>query len=45
MTPNGEGLAEPVTFTKELTAFGADDVRKIMHDNVIDYLGAQPAAE
>lgn len=41
--PHGEGLAEPVAFTKELTGFSADDVRKIMRDNVINYLGAQPA--
>jgi predicted TIM-barrel fold metal-dependent hydrolase len=37
--PHGEGLAEPVTFTKELAGFPAGDVRKIMRDNVIDYLG------
>jgi len=38
--PHGEGLAEPVQFTKELTGFPAADVRKIMRDNVIDYLGS-----
>ena len=38
--PHGEGLAEPVQFTKELTGFSAGDVRKIMRDNVIDYLGS-----
>jgi len=37
--PHGEGLAEPLTFTKELTSFGPGDIRKIMRDNVIDYLG------
>jgi len=37
--PHGEGLAEPVTFTKELAGFSADDVRKIMRDNVVEYLG------
>jgi predicted TIM-barrel fold metal-dependent hydrolase len=41
--PHGEGLAEPLTFTKELTGFSADDVRKVMRGNVIDYLGTQPA--
>jgi hypothetical protein len=41
--PHGEGLAEPVTFTKELASFPAGDVRKIMRDNVIDYLGPRPA--
>jgi Amidohydrolase len=39
--PHGEGLAEPVTFTKELTGFSADDVRKIMRGNVLEYLGGQ----
>jgi predicted TIM-barrel fold metal-dependent hydrolase len=37
--PHGEGLAEPVHFTKELTGFSPGDVRKIMRDNVIDFLG------
>jgi predicted TIM-barrel fold metal-dependent hydrolase len=37
--PHGEGLAEPLQFTKELAGFGAADVQKIMRDNVIDYLG------
>jgi predicted TIM-barrel fold metal-dependent hydrolase len=38
--PHGEGLAEPIQFTKLLTAFSGDEVRKIMRDNVIDFLGA-----
>ena len=38
--PHGEGLADPSQFTKELTGFSAGDVRKIMRDNVIDFLGA-----
>ncbi len=38
--PHGEGLAEPLQFTKELTGFTEDDVRRIMRDNVIDLLGA-----
>jgi predicted TIM-barrel fold metal-dependent hydrolase len=37
--PHGEGLAEPVQFTKELTGFSDGDVRKIMRDNVIGFLG------
>jgi predicted TIM-barrel fold metal-dependent hydrolase len=37
--PHGEGLAEPLQFTKELTGFSTGDVRKILRDNVIDYLG------
>ena len=39
--PHGEGLAEPATFAKELTGFSAGDVRKIMRDNVLDYLGGE----
>jgi predicted TIM-barrel fold metal-dependent hydrolase len=41
--PHGEGLAEPLTFTKELPGFSEGDIRKIMRDNVIDYLGTEPA--
>ena len=37
--PHGEGLAEPLHFTKELTAFTNGDVKKIMRDNVIAFLG------
>ncbi len=37
--PHGEGLAEPLQFTKELGAFSESDVRKIMRDNVIGFLG------
>ena len=39
--PHGEGLESPIDYTAELTAFGADDVRKIMRDNAIDLLGAK----
>jgi predicted TIM-barrel fold metal-dependent hydrolase len=41
--PHGEGLAEPVTFTKELAGFSDAEVHKIMRDNVIEYLGTVPA--
>jgi len=37
--PHGEGLAEPLQFLKELHGFDDDDVRKIMRDNVIGFLG------
>lgn len=37
--PHGEGLAEPLHFTKELSGFDADSVRKIMRDNVLELLG------
>jgi predicted TIM-barrel fold metal-dependent hydrolase len=38
--PHGEGLANPMDFTKELSAFDEDEVRKIMRDNCLDLLGA-----
>jgi predicted TIM-barrel fold metal-dependent hydrolase len=41
--PHGEGLAEPVQFTKELTDFGPADVRKIMRENVRVLLGDAPS--
>jgi predicted TIM-barrel fold metal-dependent hydrolase len=43
--PHGEGLAEPLQFTKELTGFSGGDVRKIMRDNVRDLLGAAPVSD
>jgi len=43
--PHGEGLAEPIQFTKELTGFSPDDVRRIMRDNVRDLLGAAPVSD
>jgi predicted TIM-barrel fold metal-dependent hydrolase len=42
--PHGEGLADPVSFTEELKGFSEADTRKVMRDNVIDYLGFSPAA-
>jgi predicted TIM-barrel fold metal-dependent hydrolase len=41
--PHGEGLEDPVSFTDELTSFSAPDVRKIMRDNALDYLGVKVA--
>jgi predicted TIM-barrel fold metal-dependent hydrolase len=41
--PHGEGLAEPVQFTKELDGFSDEDVRKIMRDNAGDFLGSRAA--
>jgi predicted TIM-barrel fold metal-dependent hydrolase len=38
--PHGEGLAEPLQFTKELAGFNDADVRRMMRDNALDYLGA-----
>jgi predicted TIM-barrel fold metal-dependent hydrolase len=43
--PHGEGLAEPLQFTKELTDFSDGDVRKIMRDNVIGFLGDVDVAD
>jgi predicted TIM-barrel fold metal-dependent hydrolase len=43
--PHGEGLAEPLTFTKELAGFAPDEVRKIMRYNVIDLLGGVAVSE
>jgi predicted TIM-barrel fold metal-dependent hydrolase len=42
--PHGEGLAEPIQFKKELANFSEGDVRKIMRDNVITYLGGGTVA-
>jgi predicted TIM-barrel fold metal-dependent hydrolase len=39
--PHGEGLAEPLQFTKELHAFDADETRKIMRTNTLDLLGVE----
>jgi predicted TIM-barrel fold metal-dependent hydrolase len=41
--PHGEGLAEPLHFTKELTGFEPPDVRRIMRDNALDLLGDHAA--
>jgi predicted TIM-barrel fold metal-dependent hydrolase len=37
--PHGEGLAEPLHFTKELDGFDEPALRKIMRDNALDLLG------
>jgi predicted TIM-barrel fold metal-dependent hydrolase len=42
--PHGEGLAEPLTFTKELAGFTPEEVRMIMRDNVIGFLGGVAAS-
>ncbi|CAM4455890.1 putative metal-dependent hydrolase of the TIM-barrel fold protein [Mycobacterium basiliense] len=42
--PHGEGLESPLSFTGELSGFSAEDVRKIMRDNALDFLGAHVAA-
>jgi predicted TIM-barrel fold metal-dependent hydrolase len=37
--PHGEGLAEPLHFTKELQGFDDGAVRRIMRDNALELLG------
>jgi predicted TIM-barrel fold metal-dependent hydrolase len=37
--PHGEGVAQPLDFTKELGGFDEDAVRRIMHDNCVELLG------
>jgi predicted TIM-barrel fold metal-dependent hydrolase len=37
--PHGEGLADPLSFADELSAFTPDEVWKVMHDNCTAFLG------
>jgi predicted TIM-barrel fold metal-dependent hydrolase len=41
--PHGEGLESPLSFTDELKGFSEADVRKIMRDNALDFLGVNAA--
>jgi predicted TIM-barrel fold metal-dependent hydrolase len=38
--PHGEGVAHPLDFLKELGGFDQADVKRIMHDNCLSFLGA-----
>jgi predicted TIM-barrel fold metal-dependent hydrolase len=38
--PHGEGVAQPLDFTKELGGFDEHAVRRIMHDNAVELLRA-----
>jgi predicted TIM-barrel fold metal-dependent hydrolase len=38
--PHGEGVAQPLDFTKELGAFDEPSTQRIMHDNCLELLGA-----
>ena len=38
--PHGEGVAQPLDFTKELGGFDEHAVQRIMHDNAAEFLGA-----
>jgi predicted TIM-barrel fold metal-dependent hydrolase len=37
--PHGEGVAQPLDFTKELVGFDEAAVQRIMHDNAVELLG------
>lgn len=41
--PHGEGLESPLSFTDELKGFGEPEVRKVMRDNALDFLGVNVA--
>jgi len=41
--PHGEGLESPLSFTDELEGFGETEVRKVMRDNALDFLGVKVA--
>jgi predicted TIM-barrel fold metal-dependent hydrolase len=41
--PHGEGVAHPLDFAKELSAFDADEQRRIMRENCLELLGASRA--
>ena len=38
--PHGEGVSQPLDFTKELSGFDERATQRIMHDNAVDLLGA-----
>jgi predicted TIM-barrel fold metal-dependent hydrolase len=38
--PHGEGVAQPLDFAKELGGFDEAARQRIMHDNVVELLGA-----
>jgi len=38
--PHGEGVAQPLDFLKELSAFDEAAVQRIMHDNCVELLGS-----
>jgi predicted TIM-barrel fold metal-dependent hydrolase len=37
--PHGEGVAQPLDFAKELSAFGEADARRILRENCLELLG------
>jgi predicted TIM-barrel fold metal-dependent hydrolase len=40
--PHGEGLADPLSFSEELTEFTPEEVYRIMHDNCAELVGVTP---
>jgi predicted TIM-barrel fold metal-dependent hydrolase len=38
--PHAEGLADPLGFVNDLDGFSGDEIRRIMHDNAYELLGA-----
>jgi predicted TIM-barrel fold metal-dependent hydrolase len=40
--PHGEGVAEPMQFAQELSAFSEAEARRIMRENVVELLGSAP---
>ena len=43
--PHGEALADPLSFTGELEGLSEGDVRKVMRENAVTFLGHEPAAQ
>jgi predicted TIM-barrel fold metal-dependent hydrolase len=43
--PHGEGLADPLAFSKELESFSGDEVARIMRQNALELLGAASSGE
>ena len=37
--PHGEGVAQPLDFAKELSAFDEPQVKRIMRENALELLG------
>jgi predicted TIM-barrel fold metal-dependent hydrolase len=40
--PHGEGVAQPLDFAKELSAFSEAEARRILRDNAVELLGSAP---
>lgn len=40
--PHAEGLPDPVSYTADIPTFDADATRKVMHDNVVEFIKPRP---